>query len=206
MPTNEPIPTDDARATAEPGVVHEPDYDLDEFVTADSPEAMKALGDPTRNVVLALLLERAATTSQLAEALAKPKGTVGYHLKVLEDCGLIRVVRTRKVRAMTEKYYGRVGRTIVYAGQPEDSKAFMLQEAMDEMVADEESALPMFTLRRVRIPEDRAVEFSHRVLDLAREFVSLRRGGATVYGFVAGIYPTGYPVLPDDRGDEGEDR
>ena len=38
---------------------------------------------------------------------------------------------------MTEKYYGRVGRTIVYAGPPEDSKAFMLQEAMDEMVADD---------------------------------------------------------------------
>lgn len=184
-------------------VGHDPGYELDEFVTADSTEALKALGDPTRNVILALLLERAATTSQLAEALDKPKGTVGYHLKVLEDCGLIRVVRTRKVRAMTEKYYGRVGRTIVYAGQPDGSKAFMLQEAMDEMVADDESALPMFTLRRVRIAEDRAVEFSRRVLDLAGEFVALPRQGSTVYGFVAGVYPTAYPVLPDDRGDDG---
>ena len=39
-----------------------------------------------------------------------PKGTVGHHLKVLERAGLVRVVRTRRVRAVTEKYYGRVAR------------------------------------------------------------------------------------------------
>ena len=46
-------------------------------------------------------------------ALDTPKGTVGHHLKVLEKAGLVRVVRTRKVRALTEKYYGRVARLFV---------------------------------------------------------------------------------------------
>ena len=39
-----------------------------------------------------------------------PKGTVGHHVKVLERAGLVSVVRTRQVRAVTEKYYGRVAR------------------------------------------------------------------------------------------------
>ena len=196
MSTNEPESTGDR--------VHAPDYVLEDYVTADSPEALKALGDPTRTLILALLLERAATTTHLALALDKPKGTVGYHLKVLEDAGLIRVVRTRQVRAMTEKYYGRIGRTIVYAVAPDDSKVFMLQQAMDEVAAADDSALPMFTIRRVRIPEGRAVEFSRRVLELAEEFVTLPREGETVYGFVAGVYPTALPVLPDDTALESE--
>ncbi len=177
---------------------HELDYELDDFVVADTPAALKALGDPTRTLILALLLERAATTSHLAEALDKPKGTVGYHLKVLEDAGLIQVVRTRQVRALTEKYYGRTGRTIVYAGQPSGSKLFMLQQAMDEARVDVTGRPPMFTIRRVRIPKQRADEFGQRVLELAAEFTSLPRGGDVVYGFVAGVYPTDHPVLPDD--------
>ncbi|MDJ0961598.1 MAG: winged helix-turn-helix domain-containing protein [Acidimicrobiia bacterium] len=193
-------PPPDSDAT--PSGPHGPDYELDDFVNADTPEALKALGDPTRMLIISLLLERAATTTHLAEALDKPKGTVGYHLKVLEDAGLVHVVRTRPVRAMTEKYYGRTGRTIVYKGQPGDSKLFMLQEAIEEVRLDDESPLPMFTIRRVRIDEKRAVEFSQRVLEVAEEFVALPRSGDTVYGFVAGVYPTDHPVLPDDHDEE----
>ena len=186
------------------GPVHAPDYELEDYVMADSPEALKALGDPTRSVILPVLMERAATTTHLAAALDKPKGTVGSHLKVLEDAGLVRVVRTRPVRAMTEKYYGRTGRTVVYKGQPGDTKLFMLQEAMDEALLDEESALPMFTIRRVRLDEKSAVEFSQRVLELAEEFVAMPRTGDTVYGFIAGVYPTDHPVLPDAGEGESE--
>ena len=66
------------------------------------PDQFRTVGDPTRQRIISLLSER-ATTSQLAEALRQPKGSVGHHLKVLEEAGLIRVVRTRQVRAITEK-------------------------------------------------------------------------------------------------------
>jgi len=184
---------------------HQLDYSLDDFVQASTPEQIKALGDATRGTILDLLLERAATTSQLADALEKPKGTVGYHLNVLADAGLIRVVRRRKVRAMTEKYYGRVGRTIVFSPQNvDDPRMFMLEEAIQEATHNPEHPLPFTTIRRVRIPMDRAVEFGHRVLELAEEFVALPRGGDTVYGFVAGVYPTDLPALrePGDAGRE----
>jgi DNA-binding transcriptional ArsR family regulator len=194
-------------ATANPPEADEPapqapDYDLDDYVAAETPEQLKALGDATRTTILALLLDRAATTTHLAAALGKPKGTVGYHLSVLEDAGLIRVVRTAKVRAMTEKYYGRVGRTILYQGVPGGSKLFMLQEAMDEAVIEEGAALPMFTLRHVRISPEHAVEFAARVIDLSEEFLALPRSGDTVWGFVAGVYPTNQPVLRADEGGE----
>jgi DNA-binding transcriptional ArsR family regulator len=194
MPTKKPpenLPTD-------PADRHVLDYEIDDYVTAERPEQLKALADPTRIAILNLLLERAATTTHLAEALQKPKGTVGYHLNVLQDAGLIQIVRTRQVRAMTEKYYGRVGRTIVYASTPErGEKLFMLREAMDEIALDDEAALPMFTLRRIRLSEEAAVEFSRRIWELAEEYVALPRSGDTMYGFLAGIYPTNHPLLPE---------
>jgi DNA-binding transcriptional ArsR family regulator len=177
-----------------------PDYELEDLVVAERPEALKALGDRTRTMILSLLMERAATTTHLARALDKPKGTVGYHLKVLEDAGLVRVVRTRRVRAMIEKYYGRTGRTIVYGGQGNDPKPRMLQEAIDEARAGAaDDPLPLFTIRRARIPQERAAEFADRLVELAVEFTEVPRGGNTVFGLVAGVYPTDHPVLdPDD--------
>jgi DNA-binding transcriptional ArsR family regulator len=67
-----------------------------------------------------LLRERALSASQLAAELGLPKGTVGYHLKVLERARLVRVVRTRRVRAVTERYYGRVARLFLLRDENED--------------------------------------------------------------------------------------
>ena len=175
---------------------HVLDYELDDIAHADTPEAMKALANATRTTILHLLLERAATTSQLAEVLEKPKGTVGYHLNVLADVGLVRVVRTRQVRAMTEKYYGRTGRTIVFGGPYDDGDPFfMLRAAIDEAVIEEGEPLPMFTLRHARIPVASAVEFSERVLEVVEEFIDLPRSGNRVFGLVAGIYPSNLPAM-----------
>ncbi len=178
------------------------DYEIDEEVVADTPAAFKALADTTRLAILDLLLERAATTSHLAEALGKPKGTVGYHLKVLEKCGLIHIVRTRQVRAMTEKYYGRVGRTIIMVGPGEMSDPlFMVHDALRDVRVVKGEPLPMFTTRRARIPESRAVEYASRLAKLAAEFAAEPRHGERVYGMLAGVYPTDLPTLGSD-GDE----
>ncbi len=182
---------------------HDPGYELDEFVRAETPAQLKALGDKTRTTILDLLNERAATTSQLAEVLRKPKGTVGYHLNVLEEHGFVRVVRTRKVRAMTEKYYGRTGRTIIFAGPPGSKDPFQVfQEVMAEAVIVEGEPLPMWTVRHIRIPQERAVEFTERIIELGEEFIGLPRSGDTVYALLAGIYPTTQPALPDEEPDE----
>ncbi len=81
------------------------------------PEPLRALANDLRSKIVVLLRERALSITELAEELHTPKGTVGHHVKVLEDAGLVRVVRTRRVRAVTEKFYGRTARLFLLKGE-----------------------------------------------------------------------------------------
>src|SRR5215831_15326868 len=137
-----------------------PDYDLEQMVVVTAPEQLRALADPLRAMLLELLLERAATVTEMAQAVDRPKSTVAYHVNLLVDAGLLKVVRTRRVRAIEERYYGRVARTL-YVGA--------LTRAED--------------------------------MELARRFAQIPRSGDQVYGFVAGLYPTDAPTLPDPEPD-----
>src|SRR3954451_19612314 len=88
-----------------------PDYDLEDLVVVTAPGQLRALADPLRGALLDLLLERAATVTEMAQAVDRPKSSVAYHVNLLVEAGLMRVVRTRRVRAIDERYYGRVART-----------------------------------------------------------------------------------------------
>ena len=87
-----------------------PDYDLADRIALTEPAQVKAISHPLRNTILGLLHERAATVSELAVALERPKSTVAHHVKVLNEAGLVQVVRTRRVRAIEERFYGRTAR------------------------------------------------------------------------------------------------
>src|SRR4029450_8740991 len=87
-----------------------PDYDLADRIVLTDPSQVKAIGHPLRNTILGLLHERAATVSELAVPPERPKSTVAHHVKVLAEAGLVRVVRTRRVRAIEERFYGRTAR------------------------------------------------------------------------------------------------
>ena len=165
-------------------------------------EQAAAFNEKTRTDIMVMLVERPATTKQLAEALDKPKGTVGHHLKALQEAGLIAVVRTRQVRAITEKYYGRLARTYVFPNLDEGGKKDhgFLVEMMQEMRDPVEDEAAMVTLRHARIPHDRANEFAAEMLRIGEEFAAMERGGETVYGFVVGVYPTDRPSLREDEG------
>lgn len=175
-----------------------PDYDLDAEVHADTHAQMKALADPLRSQILSLVLERASTVTELAEALDRPKSSMAYHVDQLVDVGLLKVVRTRKVRAIEERLYGRVARTIVIGDTAMPTATRMrnfLTEAQHEAVETGDDKMQS-TIRHARIPKERREEFWTRVADLADEFVTLPRDGDTVYGFVAALYPTDHPSLP----------
>ena len=183
------------------------DYELEPIVRADTAVQLKALADPTRVTILDLVLERAATTTELAEALGKPKGTIDHHLKVLEKAGLVRVVRTRKVRAMTERFWGRTARTIIVetpAGEGDediDRGAYFLRQALDEIRVTPhdrfEDGPGLSTLRHARIPAERMAAFVERLEALALEFVSEPRGGDVVYGLLLNVFPTARPGLKE---------
>jgi len=166
-----------------------------------TPEQASVFNESTRTDIMAMLAERPATTKQLAGALDKPKGTVGHHLKALEEAGLIAVVRTRQVRAITEKYYGRLARTYVFP-KLDDGEAehhAFLVDAMHEMRVPEGDEAAMVTLRRARIPHDRAAEFAVEMLRVAEDFADTSGSGDTVYGLLIAFYPTDRPSLGDDE-------
>src|SRR3954452_15770968 len=87
-----------------------PDYDLEDTIELTTAEQVRAISDPLRTTILGLLHERAATVTELAGAVERPKSTVAHHVNVLAGASLLRVVRTRRVRAIDERYYGRTAR------------------------------------------------------------------------------------------------
>ena len=186
--------------------IHELDYELEDTLVTSSPEQLKALGDETRLAILDMLLERSASTSDLAAALDKPKGTVAHHLNVLLQAELIQVVRTRQVRAMTEKFFGRTARTFLL-GKGFGPGHFLRQamaevEHLDDQVDDDSPHHGMFTLRHARISHDRAAEYVSRLTELSDEFSGDVRDGEVVYGMLLGVFPTRNPALPKESPEE----
>lgn len=184
-----------------------PDYDLDDLLVITAPEQLRALADKLRGTLLELVLERAATVTELARAVDRPKSTIAYHVNLLVEAGLFKVVRTRKVRAIEERYYGSVARTI-YVGvlnRPEDKQVVAslngLAEAAAESVAAHAADDLRCTLLHARIPRDEVRVFWAKVQALAREFTQIPRSGDEVFGFAAGLYPTDAPALPDPEAD-----
>jgi DNA-binding transcriptional ArsR family regulator len=187
-----------------------PDYELDDVLVVEDPKQLRALGDVFRARIVMLLRERAASTSELSVALESPKGTVGHHVKVLEKAGLIRVVRTRKVRALTEKYYGRVARLFVLKGDegmPEELKggvlaATMLRHAADELIAagdpDENDSSALIHVRLAPADRKRFEQRMNRlVADLQRAEDPTGASHALAYAFFRA--PTPLPPPPVDH-------
>ena len=181
-----------------------PDYDLDDTMALTSSVQVKAIGSRFRTTILGLLHERAASVSEIAAAVGRPKSSVAYHVNVLRDAGLVRVVRTRRIRAIEERYFGRTAR-MFYVGvgaRPHEEGLPLDLNDLDTAVQESQQAYQAQRLwsyiRHARIPPERAAEFWDEAIALVHEFDRLPRSGTTAYGFVVGIYPIpDYPVLPE---------
>ena len=181
-----------------------PDYELADRMALTKPAQVKAIGHPLRTTILSLLHERAATVTELATAVDRPKSTVAHHVKVLVEAGLIQVVRTRRVRAIEERLYGRTARMFYVTLEPSPDGDQSPRDFNDFEVAAGESVAAFRDgklwgfIRHARISEDQASEFWERMAELVAEFDRLPRSGDTIYGFAVGVYPTDHPTLPDN--------
>jgi len=180
-----------------------PDYELADRIALTLPAQVKAIGHPLRTTILSLLHERAATVTELAVATGRPKSTVAHHVKVLVDNGLLDVVRTRRVRAIEERFYGRTARMFYVDAERSANGEDMPRDFNDFAVAARESAAAYEDgklwgfIRHARISQDQAAGFWERMAELVAEFDRLPRTGDTMYGFAVGVYPTDHPTLPD---------
>lgn len=173
-----------------------PDYDAPDVLVVREPEQLKALGDELRGRIVVMLRERAQSVSELAAKLEMPKGTVAHHIKVLESAGLLKVVRTRRVRALTESYYGRTARLFLYESADtagyEDVRnivAASLRVAAEEILpVDEEDAAACSGVLRVRLSQADAKRFDRRLTKLMDEFRACDDPDGTPYGLALALY------------------
>lgn len=173
-----------------------PDYDAPDVLVVREPEQLKALGDELRGRIVVMLRERAQSVSELAAKLEMPKGTVAHHIKVLESAGLLKVVRTRRVRALTESYYGRTARLFLYESADtagyEDVRnivAASLRVAAEEILpVDEEDAAACSGVLRVRLSQADAKRFDRRLTKLMDEFRTCDDPDGTPYGLALALY------------------
>ncbi|MCS7006056.1 MAG: winged helix-turn-helix domain-containing protein [Thermoleophilia bacterium] len=164
-----------------------PDYELDDVLVVSESAQLRALADSTRSRIVGLLGQRAASTTELATALGMPKGTVAHHVRVLERAGLVRVVRTRRVRALTERFYGRVARVFeLRAVTAEDELSeSALAAAILRQVAEEAAASSdehgKAGVARVRLTERDARRFKRRLERLADDVLAAGRPDGDAY-------------------------
>jgi predicted transcriptional regulator len=82
----------------------------DAIFTVTTLEQLKALTDPLRQELLDRFSNEPMTTKQVANVLGQKPHKLYHHVEVLEQAGLIRLVRTRQNRGTVEKYYEAVAR------------------------------------------------------------------------------------------------
>ena len=168
------------------------DYAAKDTMIVADPKQLKAMADPLRTQLIQLLRDRARSTQEIAAELSLPKGTVAHHLKVLESAGLIRVVRTRKVRAMTEKFYGRTARLFLYqAEDPEDGRAISantLRQAGSEV--ESAAVVTGFGLVRARLTRKDECRLERRLEKLLNDFRAADTPGGRAWSLTAGFWST----------------
>jgi DNA-binding transcriptional ArsR family regulator len=104
---------------------------VQELLTIDQPEQLKALGHPLRIRVLETLGDEELTNRELAQRLGVDPGHLHFHVRMLLRAGLIELANSARRR---EKPYRAVARTIrvapelISAGLTSDVHAAMLEE------------------------------------------------------------------------------
>ena len=169
-------------------------------------DQVRILLEPTRLSIIDLLNDGPATVKQLANALDRPPSSIAHHCDQLLEADLIRVVSTRRVRAIDERFYGRTAHTFLMGSLVRElgiEHALLAEAARDaaEHAVDADVApIPgVQTYRLRRITDECAAEFQRRLEELAVEFGSAPTGGETRYGFVVGIFATDHPVVTDEH-------
>lgn len=172
------------------------DYEAADTLVVSRPDQLRALGDEVRGRIVSLLRERAASASELAALLEMPKGTVGHHLKVLERAGLVHVVRTRRVRAVTEKYYGRLARLYLLKSTDERDDELLygvgataLRIAAGELAAAPEVA--MHAIVRVRLGKPDVKRFNRRLDKLVQDVQAAQTADGETWGVATAFYRVG---------------
>ena len=109
---------------------------MDSSHSLENLNQIKALAHPLRQQILELMIEAPITTKQVADRLGEKPTKLYHHVHTLEVAGLIKLVKTRRKRGTTEKYYEAVAERFVI-----DRQAVEVRLATDDEPGNFESII-----------------------------------------------------------------
>jgi DNA-binding transcriptional ArsR family regulator len=74
---------------------------------------VKALNHPVRVKALTILTERIASPKEISELIEVPLSNVSYHVRVLDDLGLVEIMEEEAVRGSVAHFYKAVERPFI---------------------------------------------------------------------------------------------
>lgn len=178
---------------------HQPRDEQDHLVL-HSTEQFKALGHPVRHRMVNVLRQRPATLRQLAHALGMSKGTIGYHVRVLREAGLVRLAETRQVRGGTEQYFALVSRSFRLHQDAAAGPEFLINAALGEMLPAEPGQVSHTALRHLWLTDAEARALEARLHATAAEPYPADPTRGEPYGLLVSLFRVNVPSLPPDDG------
>jgi DNA-binding transcriptional ArsR family regulator len=164
-----------------------------------SPAHFRALGHPLRHRLFNLMRQRPATLAQMAVALGSTKGTVGYHIQLMMDAGVVQLAGTRRVRGGTERYYEPVSGDLRNDADAETRTSFLVQAALDEMLPHRPGDEDFAVLRHLRLTPAQAREVAERIARFGTDGQLADDDDGEPHGLLCCLYRADIPVLPPDR-------
>jgi DNA-binding transcriptional ArsR family regulator len=163
-----------------------------------SPAHFRALGHPLRHRLFNLLRQRPATLAQLAAALGSTKGTVGYHVQLMLDAGVVRLAGTRRVRGGTERYYEPAGGDLRHDPDAADRTAFLVDAARGEMLPHRPGDEDFAVLRHLWLTPAQARDLAGRLAEFSpgQPWRAASEGGP--HGLLLCLYRADIPTLPPE--------
>jgi DNA-binding transcriptional ArsR family regulator len=173
---------------------------MPEDLVLNEPDQFKALGHPLRHKVLLALRQRPATLAQLATALGSTKGTVGYHVKVLQDAGLVRLAHSKQVRGGTEQYYEPTSPRLRIGPHAPVGGEFLIKAALTERLPPEAGSPDITLLRHLRLSIAQARTLASELERLAQDnqLSEQDQEAGQPYGVLLSLYRADIPVLPGE--------
>lgn len=176
-------------------------YHIDERFVIEDVETLKVLADPLRLRIIQALGDTPHTVKQISKLLGIPPNKLYYHVNLLEEHRIIRVVDTRIVSGIIEKIYLLTARSYTPAPgllspavQENDSNLLLMVDSifeetkqtllesfraglvtleLDETEVEERRAFSHLMSMRLSLTEDQVRTFTQRLRALVDEYCEL---------------------------------
>lgn len=161
---------------------------LPETLHVTTDEQLRAVSNLTRHRIMAVLRSEPATITQIAERLGLAKGSSSYHVRLLERAGVVKVVRTRKVRGVTERYYAMAARAIELPAPGQGEPDPLMRHALADLEASPVDGERHIGMAHLRLTEAQFTQLGTRLQALADEYRELSDPSLPDASFVFALF------------------